>query len=84
MSTSVLKLIEDLRNRVSIIIRKFYCLFHILLALMCITVHMVVCLVCFYLILYIIYPYRYVYIFPLSHNLPDTSCCHIPCGPWYT
>ena len=90
MSTSVLKLTEDLRNRMSTIIgkytdrMKFHCFFHILLALMCITVHMVVGLVCFYLILYIMYPYCYVYIFPSPHNLSHTSCCHAACGPCYT
>ena len=48
---------EGLRNRVSIIIRrytdhmKFYCFFHILLVLLCITVYIVARFVCFCLIL---------------------------------
>jgi len=60
-----------LRNRVSIIIRrytdllKFYCFFHILLGLLCFIVYMVVCFVCFYLILYIMYSFCYVYVFLL-------------------
>jgi len=47
VSTSVLKWSEGLRNRVSIIIRrytghmKFYCFFHILLVLLCIFLYMV-------------------------------------------
>ena len=65
MSTSVLKWSEGLRNKVSIIIRrypdrmKFYCFFRIHLVLFCITVYMVVCFICFYLILCIIYSYCY-------------------------
>jgi len=61
VSTSVVKWIEGLRNRVSISIRrytdhmKFYCFFHILLVLLCFIVYMVVCFVFFYLILYIMY-----------------------------
>ena len=57
---------EGFRNRVSIIIRrytdhmKFSCFFHILLVLLCITVYMVLCFVCFYLLLYIMYSYCYV------------------------
>jgi hypothetical protein len=44
---------EGLRKRVYIIIRrytdhmKFYCLFHVLLVLLCITVYVVVYFVCF-------------------------------------
>jgi hypothetical protein len=48
-------------NRVSIIIRrytdrmKFYCVFHILLFLLCIILYRAVCFVCSYLILHIMY-----------------------------
>jgi hypothetical protein len=65
VSTSVVKW-SGLRKRVSINIRrytdhmKFYCFFHILLVLLCITVYMVVCFVFFCLILYIMYSYCYV------------------------
>ena len=56
MSTSVVNCGEGLRNRVSVIIRrytdhmKFYCLFHILWVTFCIIVYMIVCIVCFCLI----------------------------------
>jgi len=69
VSTSVVKWSEDLGNRMSIIIRryidhmKFCCFFHILLVPFCIIIYMVVCFVCFYLILYIMYSYCYVYVF---------------------
>ena len=65
MLTSVVKCSEDLRNRVSIIIRrytdhtKFYCFFHILLFLLWFIVYMVVCFACFYLILCIMYSFFY-------------------------
>ena len=61
VSISVVKWSDGLRNRVSVIVRryadymKFYCFFHIPLILLCIIVYMVVCFVCFYLILYIVY-----------------------------
>ena len=61
MSPSIVSEVDEgLRNRLSVIIRRYtdhmkcYCSFHILLALLCITVYMVVCFVCFHLILYII------------------------------
>jgi len=71
--TSVVKCSEDLRNRVSIIIRrytdqtKFYCFFHILLVMLYFIVYMVVCFVCFYLILYVMYSFCYVYLFIYSY-----------------
>jgi hypothetical protein len=70
---SAVKWSEALRNRVSIIIRrctdhmKFYCFFHILLFLMCFIVHMVVCFVCFYWILHIMYSFWYVHVFLLFY-----------------
>jgi len=56
---------------VSIIIRRYtdhmkvYCFFHILLVLFCITVYTLVCFVCFYLILNIMFSYCSVYVFLL-------------------
>jgi hypothetical protein len=44
---------------------KFYCFFHTLLVLLCFVVYMVVCYVCFYLILYIMHSFCYVYVFLL-------------------
>jgi len=72
VSTSVMKWSEGLRNRVSIIIRrytdhmKFYCFFHILLALFCIIAYMVVCFVCLCLILYVMDSYCYSYCYVCS------------------
>jgi len=66
VSTSVVKWSERLRNRVSVIIRrytdhmKFYCFFHILCVVLCFIVYTAVRFVCFYLILYIMYSYFYV------------------------
>jgi len=86
VSTSVVKCSEGLRNRVSIIIRrytdhmKFYCFFHILLVIFCIIVHMVVCFVCFDLILYIIYSYYYVYVFVLLRMFRSRYCVSLCCS----
>jgi len=66
VSTSVVKWSESVRNRESIVIRRYtdrmelYCFFHILLVLFCIIVYMVVCFVCFCSVLYIMYSYCYV------------------------
>jgi hypothetical protein len=80
---------EGLRNRVSITIRrypehmKFYCFFHILLFLLFITVCMVLCFVCFYLILCVMYCYCYVYVFLLlcmfRSKYSVSLCCSVYC-----
>ena len=63
---SVVKWREGLRNRLPIIIRsytdqmKFYCFSNILLVLPRKILYMVVCFVCFHLILYTMYSYCYV------------------------
>jgi hypothetical protein len=66
VSTSVVKWSEGLRNRVSIVTRrytdhmKFYSFFHIFWVLLSLLVCMVVCLVSFCLVLYIMCSYCYV------------------------
>jgi hypothetical protein len=86
VSTSVVKWCEGLRNRVSIIIRrylghmKFYCFFHIVLVLLCIIVYMVVCFVGFYLILYIMDSNWYVYVFLLLCMFRSRYCVSLCCS----
>ena len=71
---------EGLRNRVSIIIRRntdhmnFYCFFHVLLFLLCSILYMIVCFVCFYLILCILYSFCYVYVFLLLCMFRSSFC----------
>jgi len=83
VSTSLVKWSEDLRNRVSIIIRrytdhmKFYCFFHILWILLCIIVYMVVCFVCLCLSLYNMYSFCYVYVFLFVKFVPFQILCFI-------
>ena len=85
VSTSGVKWSEGLRNRFSIIIRrytdhmKFYCFFHIPLFLLCIILYMVLCFVCFYLILYNMYSY-YVYIFLLLCTFLSRYCVLLCCS----
>jgi len=70
---------------VSIIIRrytdhmKFYCFFHILLVPSCFTVYIVVCFVCFYLILYIMYFFCYIYLFLLLCVFRSRYCVSLCC-----
>ena len=58
---------------------KFYCFFHVLFVLLCVSVYMVVCFVCFCLILYIMYSFCYVYVFLLLHMFQSgysvSLCC---------
>ena len=77
---------EILRNKVSIIIRrytdhfKFYCFFSILEVLLCIILYMAVYSVCVYLILYIMYSYCYVYVFLLLCMFRSRYCfCVVLC-----
>jgi len=71
---------ECLRNKVSIIIRrytdhfKFYCFFSILEVLLCIILYMAVYSVCVYLILYIMYSYCYVYVCLLLRMFHSRYC----------
>jgi len=59
---------------------KFYCVFHILLVLLCITLYMAVCFVCFYSILYIMHSY-FVYVLLLlcmfSSLCSVSLCCSV-------
>ena len=77
MSTSVAKWVESLRNRVSIISRrytdhmKFYCFCHIVLVLLCIVIYIYIYI---YFILYIIYSYCYIYIFLLLCRIRFSYC----------
>ena len=86
VSTSVVKCSEDLRNMVSIIIRKYtdrmklYCFFHCLLVLLCFIVYMVVCFICFYLILCIMYSFFYVYLFLLLCMFCSRYCVSLCCS----
>jgi hypothetical protein len=88
---------ESLSNKVSIIIRRyidnkklafnvavFFIIFlHTSLVLFCIVVYMVVCFVCFYLILKITYPCCYVYVFLLLcmflSGYSVVLCCAVYC-----
>ena len=77
---------EGLRKRGSIIIRrytdhiKFYCFFHILLVLLRFNVYMVVCFVCFNLILFIVYSFCYVYVFLLLYMFHSRYCVSLCCS----
>jgi len=80
---------EGLRNRMSVIIRrytdhmKFYCFFHILLVPLFIIVYMVVCFVCFYLILHIMCYYCYVYVFLLLCMFLSRYCVSLFCSAYF-
>ena len=89
VSTSVVNWSEGLRNSVSVIIRRytdhrlFHCFFLILWVPFCIIVYIVVCFICFYFILYVMYFYCYVYVFLLlcicCPVYSVSLCCSVYC-----